>query len=259
MLWPVHLSAFYPHPYSLPKLHVAGAVLLLMLITWVSILTVKQRPYLLVGWLFYLGTLFPVIGLIQVGEQAMADRYTYIPLIGIFIMLVWGMHDLLGKWRHKEKVAVFGAALLFPVLILTTWLQVRHWSDNIQLYEHMIKVTSNNYLAHYNLGRVLAGRGERNEAIRHYIQTLRIKPGHLGALNNLGNALLLEGKCRDAIAHYKDALKLVPDDPKIHNNLGVAFIQDGKFDQAIDHFIIALKIKPDYGEARKNLQMAMKR
>jgi tetratricopeptide (TPR) repeat protein len=259
MLWPVHLSAFYPHPYSRPMWQVAGAVLLLMLISWVCILAVKQRPYLLVGWLFYLGTLFPVIGLIQVGEQAMADRYTYIPFIGIFIMMAWGMHDFLGKWRHKEKVVVFGAALLFPVLILTTWLQVRHWSDNIRFYEHMIKVTSNNYLAHYNLGRVLAGHGERNEAIRHYIQTLRINPGHLGALNNLGNALLLEGKCREAIAHYTDALKLVPDDPKIHNNLGVAFIQDGKFDRAIDHFIIALKIKPDYGEARKNLQMAMKR
>ena len=259
MLYPVHLSAFYPHPYSLPMWQVAGAVLLLTLITWVCILTFKQRPYLLVGWLFYLGTLFPVIGLIQVGEQAMADRYTYIPLIGIFVMLAWGMHDLLDKWPHKERVVVFGAALLFPMLILTTWLQVRYWSDNIRFYEHMIKVTSNNYLAHYNLGEVLAEHGKRNEAIRHYIRTLRIKPGHVGALNNLGNALLIEGKSRQAIAHYTDALKRVPDDPEIHNNLGVALIQEGKLDQAIDHFIIALKIKPDYGEARKNLQLAMKR
>ena len=189
----------------------------------------------------------------------MADRYTYIPLIGIFIMLAWGMHDLLDKWLHKEKVVVLGAALLFPMLILTTWLQVRYWSDNIRFYEHMINVTSNNYLAHYNLGEVLAEHGKRKEAIRHYIQALRIKPGHVGALNNLGNALLIEGKCRQAIAHYTDALKRAPDDPEIHNNLGVALIQEGKLDQAIDHFIIALKIKPDYGEARKNLQLAMKR
>ena len=259
MFYPVHLSAFYPHPYSLPMWQVAGAVLLLMLITWACILTVNKRSYLLVGWLFYLGTLFPVIGLIQVGEQAMADRYTYIPLIGIFVMLAWGMHDLLDKWRRKEKIVVLGAALLFPMLILTTWLQVRHWSDSIRFYEHMIKVNSNNYLAHYNLGEVLAEHGKRKEAIRHYIQTLRIKPGHVGALNNLGNALLIEGKYRQAISHYTAALKLVPDDPEIHNNLGVALIQEGKFDQAIDHFIIALKIKPDYGEARKNLQIAMKR
>ena len=259
MFYPVHLSAFYPHPYSLPMWQVAGAVLLLMLITWACILTVNKRSYLLVGWLFYLGTLFPVIGLIQVGEQAMADRYTYIPLIGIFVMLAWGMHDLLDKWRRKEKIVVLGAALLFPMLILTTWLQVRHWSDSIRFYEHMIKVNSNNYLAHYNLGEVLAEHGKRKEAIRHYIQTLRIKPGHVGALNNLGNALLIEGKYRQAISHYTAALKLVPDDPEIHNNLGVALIQEGKFDQAIDHFMIALKIKPDYGEARKNLQIAMKR
>jgi hypothetical protein len=259
MLWPVHLSAFYPHPYSLPMWPVVGAVLLLMLITWVCSLTVKQRPYLLVGWLFFLGTLFPVIGLLQVGEQAMADRYTYVPLIGIFIMLAWGMGDLLDRWRHKKKIVVCGAVLLFPILILTTWLQVRHWSDNIRFYEHMIKVTSNNYLAHYNLGVVLAENGKRNEAIRHYTQALRINPRHVGALNNLGNELLIEGKCRESIAHFTDALKLVPDDPEIHNNLGVAFIQDGKFDQAIDHFIISLKIKPDYGEARKNLQIALKR
>jgi hypothetical protein len=259
MLWPVHLTAFYPHPSSLPIWQVAGAVLLLTLTTAMCILTVKKRPYLLVGWLFYLGTLFPVIGLIQVGEQAMADRYTYIPFIGIFIMLAWGMHDLLDKWRHKEKVVVSGAVLLFSMLLLTTWLQVRHWSGNIRFYEHMIKATSNNYLAHYNLAEVLAEHGKRNEAIRHYIQALRINPGHVGALNNLANALLLEGKCHEAIAHYTDALKLVPDDPEIHNNLGVAFIQDGKYDQAIDHFRIALKIRPDYAEARKNLQIAMKR
>ena len=256
MLWPINFSAFYPYPYSLPMWQVAGAVLLLMLISWVCIRTVKLRPYLLVGWLFYLGTLFPVIGLIQVGEQAMADRYTYVPLIGIFIMLAWGMPDLLAKWRHKKKVFVFGSAVLFPVLILTTWLQVRHWSDSVQLYEHMIKVTHNNYMAHYNLGVYLAEHDQIDEAIKHYRKALSIKPGYVNANNNLGNALVSQGKFREAIPHYLNALNRVPNDPEIHNNLGVALIHAGKTEKAIDHFKTALKIKPNYIGARQNLQKA---
>jgi tetratricopeptide (TPR) repeat protein len=256
MLWPVHLSAFYPHPYLLPMWQVSGAVLLLVLITWVCIRTVKLRPYLLVGWLFYLGTLFPVIGLIQVGEQAMADRYTYVPLIGIFIMLAWGMPDLLAKWRHKKKVFVFGSALLFPVLMLTTWLQVRHWSDSVQLYEHMIKVTHNNYMAHYNLGVYLAEHDQIDGAIKHYRKALSIKPGYVNANNNLGNALVSLGKFSEAIPHYLNALNRVPNDPEIHNNLGVALIHAGKTEKAIDHFKTALKIRPNYIEARQNLQKA---
>jgi tetratricopeptide (TPR) repeat protein len=256
MLWPVNLSAFYPHSYLLPMWQVAGAVLLLMLITWVCIRTVKQRPYLLVGWLFYLGTLFPVIGLIQVGEQAMADRYTYVPLIGVFIMLAWGMSDLLAKWRHKKKVFVFGSALLFPVLILTTWLQVRHWSDSVQLYEHMIKVTHNNFMAHYNLGVYLADHDQIGEAMKHYQKALSIKPGHVKANNNLGNALVTQGKFSAAIPYYTDALNRVPNDPEIHNNLGVALLHAGKTEKAIGHFKTALKIRPNYIGARQNLQKA---
>jgi hypothetical protein len=148
----------------------------------VYILTAKRRPYLLVGWLFYLGTLFPVIGMIQVGEQAMADRYTYVPLIGTFIILAWGLSDLLKKWRYQEIGVVLGAALLLPALMVTTWLQVRHWSDNIEFYEHMIKVTDNNYMGHYNLGVYLAYNDQIGEAIRHYREAIGIKPGHANAI-----------------------------------------------------------------------------
>jgi hypothetical protein len=256
MLWPVHLSAFYPYPYLLPMWQVAGAVLLLMLISWVCILTVKQRPYLLVGWLFYLGTLFPVIGLIQVGEQAMADRYMYVPLIGIFIMLAWGMPDLLAKWRHKKKLFVFGSALLFPVLILTTWMQVRHWSDSVLFYEHMIKVTDNNVMAHYNLGVYLADHDQIGEAIKHYRKAISIKPGHVNANNNLGNALVTRGKFIEAIPYYTNALNQVPNDFEIHNNLGVALLHAGKTEKAIGHFKTALKIRPNYIGALQNLQKA---
>jgi tetratricopeptide (TPR) repeat protein len=256
MLWPVHLSAFYPHPYSLPVWQVAGSALLLMLITWMCIRSAKQRPYLPVGWLFYLGTLFPVIGLIQVGEQAMADRYTYVPLIGVFIMLAWGVPDLLAKWRHKKKVFVFGSALLFPALMLTTWLQVRHWSDSVQLYEHMIKVTRNNFMAHYNLGVYLAEHDQISKAIEHYRKALSIKSGHVNANINLGNTLVIQGKFSEAIPYYTNALNRVPNDPEIHNNIGVALLHAGKTGEAIGHFKTALKIRPHYIGARKNLQKA---
>jgi hypothetical protein len=254
MLWPVHLSAFYPHPYSLPMWQVVGSALLLMLVTWVCIRSAKQRPYLPVGWFFYLGTLFPVIGLIQVGEQAMADRYTYVPLIGVFIMLAWGIPDLLAKWRYKKKVFVFGSALLFPVLMLTTWFQVRHWSDSVQLYEHMIKVTHNNFMAHYNLGVYLAEHDQINEAMAHYRKALSIKPGHVNANINLGNTLVIQGKFSEAIPYYTNALNRVPNDPEIHNNLGVALLHVGKTEEAIGHFKTALKIRPHYIGARENLQ-----
>jgi Tfp pilus assembly protein PilF len=242
MFWPVNLNAFYPHSYSLPMWQVAATASLL--------------PYLLVGWLFYLGTLFPVIGLIQVGEQAMADRYTYVPLIGIFIILAWGLTDLLKKWRYQKIGVVLGAALLLPALMVTTWLQVRHWSNNIEFYEHIIKVTDNNFMAHYNLGVFLADHDQVGEAIGHYRKALSIKPGHANANNNLANALMIKGKSGEAIQYYTNALKRAPDDPEIHNNFGVALLHTGKIEQAIHHFHTALKIRPNYIEARQNLQKA---
>jgi hypothetical protein len=254
MFWPVNLSAFYPHSYSLPMWQVAGAGLLLLVISWGCILTVKRWPYLLVGWLFYLGTLFPVIGLIQVGEQAMADRYTYVPLIGIFVILAWGLSDLLKKWRYQKTGVILGAALFLSALMVTTWLQVRHWSDNIEFYEHMIKVTDNNYMAHYNLGVYLANNDQIGEAINHYRKAIKINPRHANANNNLGNALVLKGRFSEAIPYYKNALNRVPDDPEIHNNIGVALLHTGKTDEAIGHFHSALKIRPNYIEARQNLK-----
>jgi tetratricopeptide (TPR) repeat protein len=204
--------------------------------------------------LFYLGTLFPVIGLIQVGEQAMADRYTYVPLIGIFVILAWGLSDLLKKWRYQKTGVILGAALFLSALMVTTWLQVRHWSDNIEFYEHMIKVTDNNYMAHYNLGVYLANNDQIGEAINHYRKAIKINPRHANANNNLGNALVLKGRFSEAIPYYKNALNRVPDDPEIHNNIGVALLHTGKTDEAIGHFHSALKIRPNYIEARQNLE-----
>ena len=189
----------------------------------------------------------------------MADRYTYVPLIGIFVILAWGLPDLLKKWRYQKIGVVLGSALLLPALMVTTWLQVRHWSDNIEFYEHMIKVTDNNFMAHYNLGVYLADNHQIDEAIKHYREAISIKPGHVNANNNLGNALVIKGKHREAVQRYMNALSRAPDDPEIHNNLGVVLVHSEKYAQAIGHFKMALKIRPDYIEARQNLQKALKR
>ena len=259
MIWPIHLAGFYPHPTFLPAWQVAGSALLLMAVFIVCGLTTRRRPYLIVGWLMYIGMLLPVIGIVQVGDQAMADRYTYVPLIGIFVILAWGLPELFEKWHIRKVGFVICAALFLPMLMITTWLQVRHWSDNISFYEHMIKVTDNNFMAHYNLGVYLAEHEQIDAAITQYQKALSIKPGHADANNNLGNALVIKGRYKEAIPYYTNALDRVPDDPEINNNLGVALIHAKKNEQAIRHFKLALKLRPDYIEAQQNLKKALGR
>ena len=259
MIWPIHLAGFYPHPTFLPAYQVAGSALLLMAVFIVCGLTTRRQPYLIVGWLMYIGMLFPVIGIVQVGDQAMADRYTYVPLIGIFVILAWGLPELFEKWHIRKVGFVICAALFLPMLMITTWLQVRHWSDNISFYEHMIKVTDNNFMAHYNLGVYLAEHEQIDAAITQYQKALSIKPGHADANNNLGNALVIKGRYKEAIPYYTNALDRVPDDPEINNNLGVALIHAKKNEQAIRHFKLALKLRPDYIEAQQNLKKALGR
>ena len=257
MIWPIHLTAFYPYPPFLPAWQVVGAALVLMAIFIMCGLTAKRQPYLIVGWLMYFGMLFPVIGVVQAGDQAMADRYTYIPLIGIFIMLAWGLPGLLTKSNIQKVIFVVGAALVLPMLMIISWLQVRHWSDNISFYEHMINVTDNNFMAHYNLGVFLAEHKRIDEAIIQYQNALDIKPGHVDANNNLGNALVIQERHREAVKYYTNALNRVPEDPEINNNLGVALFYSDNYEQAIRHFKTALKMRPDYAEARQNLQKAL--
>ncbi len=256
VFWPFNLAVLYPHYGMLEGWKVAGACLLLVFISFIVIRTVRWYPYLTIGWLWYLGTLVPVIGLVQVGIQSMADRYTYVPLIGLFVMITWGVSDLAGRWHYryrKEGVAIVSAILL-SILIVVTWFQLRHWTNSITLFKHAINVTDNNSVAHNNLGIALAERGKIDEAIDHYTRALKIKPDYAKAHYNLGNALGKQGRKAEAIDHYTKALKIKPDYVKAHYNLGVVLAEkEKKYDRALFHFRESLRFKPEYPDALMNI------
>jgi Flp pilus assembly protein TadD len=254
MIWPQNLAVFYPHPgQSLPMWQAAAAGLLLLLISIAVIRAGRRQPYLAVGWLWYLGTLVPVIGLMQVGGQAMADRYTYVPLIGLFIMAAWGVGDVVGSWRYGKSALASAAISLLVALMVCASLQVKHWKNSLTLFEHALRVTENNYLAHLNLGAALADQGKAEEAITHYHRSLQIAPNYAEAYNNLGLALVQLGKNDEATAHYVKALQINPHCAIAHNNFGVVLTRQGEFDKAIAHFYYALNLRPDWVEVYNNL------
>lgn len=244
MLWPFKLAAFYPYPESIPNWHVTGACLLLLAITFFAVKTIRQYPYIALGWPWYLGSLVPVIGLVQVGGQAMADRYTYVPVIGLFIIIAWGTPELLERWRYKNTViAIIGTSVL-SIFAATTLIQVRYWKDNITLYRHGLQVTTKNYEFHNNLGYVLEKQGNVTGAIRHYFEAVRINPGFALAHNNLGNAIRKQGNITEAIRHLSEAVRITPCSAMAHINLGYALESQGRLTEAIGHFSEALRLNP---------------
>jgi len=253
MFWPYNLSVLYPHPGVLPWWQVAGAGLILVSVSFWALKTLKSHPYVSVGWLWYLGTLVPVIGLVQVGSQAMADRYTYVPFIGLSIIIAWGTPGLLKEWRYRGFVLALSAGLALLGLTACAWVQVGYWKNSITLFERSIQVTTNNFMAHNNLGNALAAQGKHNEAIRLYTEALRIKPHFVQAHNNLGLALEREGDINKATHHYVQALRLNPHYAEAHYNLGNALAHQGNFEEAVKHYFETLRIKPDFAEAHNNL------
>jgi tetratricopeptide (TPR) repeat protein len=257
MFWPRDLSILYPHPGHWPAWEVAASVVLLVAICAVVILLARRRPYLAMGWLWFCGTLVPVIGLVQVGIQSMADRYTYLPLIGLFIMVVWGIAELMPArpWR-AEALAVGGVSLLAACALLTER-QVQFWRDSAALFGHAVQVTRDNYLAYNNLGFFLSGLGKTAEAMENYRMSLKINPAYEDALNNMGYALAGQKKYVEAIPFYEAALRIRPNHAEVHNNLGNALSETGKIDEAIQHYLIALKQNPDHADAHNNLGIAL--
>lgn len=253
MLWPHHLAVFYPHTGMLPAWQIAGSVILLVFISILVACMRQKRPWLIVGWLWYLGTLVPVIGLVQMGSQAMADRYTYVPLIGPFIMIAWGLSDLMAQYRCRRTVLIASSVAVFSILMVCTWFQVRRWQNSVTLFEHTIRVTTNNSTAHNNLGVAFARRGRFEEAIAQYGEALRIKPDYANAHNNLGIVLSCQEKFEEAISHYTRAIQIRPEYAEAHNNLGVAFTRTGKLKEAIDHFHETLKLDPFFVKTYNNL------
>jgi tetratricopeptide (TPR) repeat protein len=259
MIWPRHLALLYPYPNRFPIWEVVGASLVLVCISVLATRAARGRPYLLVGWLWYLGTLVPVIGLVQVGMQAMADRYTYVPLIGLFIMVAWGSSDILKGWRYRRVVFAAAASLVVSVLMIVAWVQVRYWENSMALSKHAVEVTVNNYHMHNNLGVALAHQGKMREAMAQYTEALRIHPGLAHVKNNIGSILFREGKIQEAIDYYTEALKIDPNYADAHSNFGVALVREGKIQEAIAHYKEALRIKPDYAEVHNNLGFALAR
>jgi tetratricopeptide (TPR) repeat protein len=253
MLWPHKLAVLYPYPEIIPLWQVLGACLFLLCTSFLVIQAAQRRPYLLMGWLWYLGTLVPVIGLVQVGVQSMANRYAYVPLIGLFIIITLGVTDLLARWRHGRAIFVITASLLLFSLIILTRNQVYLWRNSITLFEHALKVTVNNSRIHNNLGFSLVRYGEIREGINHYTEALRIEPSYSVAHYNLGIALTMEGNIEDAIAHYTRALQINPNYAIAHNKLGILLARKEKHQEAITHFSEALRVKPDSVEPYINL------
>jgi tetratricopeptide (TPR) repeat protein len=250
--WPSNLAVFYPYPRQLPVWEVLLSALSLIGISIAVVRARSSRPYLVVGWLWYLGTLLPVIGLIQAGSQARADRYMYLPMAGLGIMLAWGTKEVL-----KGRVAVAAAIVACLACAVVSEAQIGYWRNSETLFRHALDVTSGNYLAHHNLGVALADEGRYSEAIEEYRAALAIEPGAANVETDYGTALAKSGRIPEAIEHYRAALRAIPDSPITHNDLGNALVANPEsIPEAISEYRTALRLKPDYEEARSNLAKA---
>jgi tetratricopeptide (TPR) repeat protein len=243
--WPAGLGVLYPLSASLPAWKVAGACAVLAAITAAVLAVARRAPYLFTGWLWYVGTLVPVIGVVQVGMQSSADRYTYVPLVGVFVMLAWGAPDLLGAWRYGRPALGSAAALAVLGASILTWRQVGYWRDSVTLFEHTLAVTADNYIVQNNLGGALTREGRLDEAITHLEEARRIRPDHAPALSNLGVALQGKGRIGEAIVLYREALKVNPSHVEAWLNLGNALGKTGDVDGAIVAFREAERLEPD--------------
>ncbi len=255
-VWPSGLAAFYPYrAWSPGAVIIAGAIL--VAVSGLVIRGARRQPHLVVGWFWFLGTLVPAIGLVQVGSQSMADRYTYLPLIGLLIMLCWSVPSRAMGERNLKVITCVGAAAVVVVCAALCRVQVGYWKDSETLFRRALDVTRDNWLAHNNLGLALAKRGKVEEAKEHYEQALQIKPDYAVAQNNLGLALVTLGRRQEAMGHWEQALRTKTDFAEPHNNLGNALLQDGRIDDAIWHYEQALRVNPDLAEAHCNLGVAL--
>jgi tetratricopeptide (TPR) repeat protein len=255
VFWPGDLAVYYPLPATFSAWSVAGAALLLLGISVAAFCMARRWPYVVVGWLWYLVTLLPVIGLmIQLAAYSHADRYTYVPLIGLFVSLVWGAGEIVSHWR-RPALACAAAAVAAAILLCLaqTRQQVGYWKESETLFRHALAVTKDNWMAHNNLGTALYREGRDREAIPHFQECIRLQPGYAFAHLNLGNALLRVGGIDDTIRAYQAGLKLKPDEAEAQFNLATLLLGKGRLEEAIRHFQQALTVQPDYAEAHNNL------
>jgi tetratricopeptide (TPR) repeat protein len=254
---PIHLAAFYPLPLPVSAGAAVAATAALALVSAGVLVTMRRRPYLFVGWCWYLGTLVPVLGLVKQGEQAMADRYTYVPLIGVFIMIVWGLADLAAERRWPSWAPVGAAAAALALCAVATATQVAVWRDSATLFDHALRVTSGNYAAHANYGAALMDEGRFAEALSHFEAALRLRPNFIKAQVDAGLAHASLGQADLARADYERALMLDADNALAHYDLGVLLAQQGRPADAAAHYRAAVSADPEHSKAYNNLGLAL--
>lgn len=252
-VWPVNLCVLYPLPERLPVLAAAASGVLLAAVTGLVLHWRLEFPWLLAGWFWFLGTLVPVIGIVQAGSQALADRYTYVPLLGLFLMAAGGLNEWVRSRPHSRPIAVILSCGFIVFCLLLTRQQIKCWRNSVELFKQAIVVNPGNAAAHDLLGAVLSGDGKPDEAIEHYRQAVRLKPGDVEFQYHLGRELIEAGRFGEAEIHLSEALRQMPGSPILHNCLGAALGQEGKVAEAIKEFDRAIQIQPDYPKPYFNL------
>jgi Tfp pilus assembly protein PilF len=257
LFWPTDLAVVYPHPgqWPLAQVVLAGAVILgISALFWAGR---RRYPCLLMGWLWFCGTLVPVIQIIQTGSHAMADRYTYLPVLGGLILVTWGLYELTRGWRFQTlALTVAGGVAISGCLVLTRQ-QIGYWRDSEALFRHALDVTENNDGAHNGLGIALDQKGQMEEAIHQFQEAIRLKPRYASAYCNLGIALNKNGQVDEAIRQFREAIRLKPDQAGAHYGLGIVLGRKGQMDEAINQYQQAIRLKPDYPKALNNLGIAL--
>jgi tetratricopeptide (TPR) repeat protein len=258
-IWPAKLSIIYPYPDHWPALTVIAALLFLGVVSWLCLKMLSRRPYLAVGWFWYLGTLVPVIGFVQVGSQAIADRYTYIPGIGLLIMIVWGLADLTisAIFLKGGYVTPAAASVALVACAICSAKQLEHWKNGETLFRHAIEVTDNNYAAYDGLGSALADAGKSEEALRWLSKAVQIAPGYSQAQFNLGTLLLQLRRFDEALDHLRIAVTLNPNSAESHENLGIALFRTGKLEDAKESLVKTIRLNPGDAEAHHVLGLVL--
>jgi tetratricopeptide (TPR) repeat protein len=253
MLWPTRLAIFYPFPEAIAAWQIAFAVVVIPGVSAMAIHAWRTRPYLGMGWFWYLGTLVPVIGLVQVGMQSHADRYMYIPMVGILVIVAWGAVDIVKKWpQAKFAVAAAGVAGCLACLAITP-AQAAYWQNSETRFTHALDVTEDNWTDEFNLGHYLMKAGRIPEAVPHFAAAQRFQPNHADTNDNLAYCLLNSGRAAEAIPYYEAVVRLKPDSADAHANLALAFSRSGRVGEAITQFQAALRMQPDNAETNNNL------
>lgn len=252
IFWPNDLAVLYPYGFSLPAWKVAISGIILISITLAAIYCIRKLPYLFVGWCWYLGTLIPVSGLVQVGAQAMADRYTYLPSVGIAIILAYSVAAMVMHKIIRKQVVFVIAMIVLTAMIILTWMQCGYWKDSTVLFQHTLRLTKNNYIVHNNLGVTLIRQGKLEEAIKHTSEAIRLKSNYDVAYFNRGTAYAGLGRLNHALKDFNEALRLNPRHVETLNSKGVVYARRGQYQNAIKDFNMAISLAKDYSDAYKN-------